>query len=108
MAETFKVDWITELPREPTDKECIVLAARKKNGETIIIRYIESDYYEKMRVANKISPSVTDLAFLTDGLDELINKSRGAITHFELGFAEKMPPKEDGEVVSVDGDPFQQ
>ena len=93
---TYHVEWIRDLPTQPGPDDSIVLAVVQKGGGRSAIRYTLYSHYLEMRRANRTAPSVSDMAFLTEGLGVLITKSAGQLTHFEIGVT-KMTDKGAGQ-----------
>lgn len=102
--QTYNVDWIKDLPVQPTEDDSIVLVIVTKKGERVRLRFTVFRHYKAMRAANGISESVSDRGFLTDGLQDLIN--RGGGTHFEIGIAKMREANPNGRRVQFKGDAF--
>lgn len=102
---TYSVQWVRDLPGV-TDDCAVELWAVKAGSEKVRIRSTLVGHLAKMRAANHVNESVTDVSFLSQGMDGMLEKM--GFTRFELALAPMSPKKDKTQRFEFSPDAFEQ
>ena len=101
---TYAVQWARDLPGV-SDEKGVELWAVRAGGEKVRIRSTLVSHMYKMRAANQVQDTVTDVSFLSQGMDSMLEAM--GFARLELAIAPMSPKKDKAQRIEFPPDAFE-
>lgn len=110
---SYQVEWIREVPgydERNIGGWSVHLYIVEPSGDKLLVRCTDVVSHRRLREANRVPASVTDLQVLTQNLEPLVRGMRAErkFDHFEIALGQMPQKKEGGQSVEFPASAFEQ